>query len=76
MSNGPGAYNTNNVKNLKKNPNATFGKAKRKSMLCNAPLVPGLEKYNGHRVFNKERSLSKENNAPKFTIGNEGKSNI
>jgi len=44
--------------------------------LCNAPKVPGPEKYNGHRKFAQNRPRSNERNAPKFSIGNDGKENI
>jgi hypothetical protein len=51
-----------------------MGRQKRKSLLCNAPKGPGPEKYKGHRKsFNENRPRSNEKNAPKFSIGNDGK---
>lgn len=41
--------------------------------MCNAPKVPGPEKYNGHKKFGHNRQRSNERNAPKFSIGNDGK---
>jgi len=77
VNNGPGAYDINHVRNLRKNPNATMGRQKRKSLLCNAPKGPGPEKYRGHRKsFNENYPRSNERNAPKFSIGNDGKENI
>ena len=69
---GPGAYDINHVKYLKKSPSACFGRTKRntKSLsVCSA----GPQDHNKHYEMTDKKVTSVERNAARCTIGNEVK---
>jgi hypothetical protein len=69
---GPGSYETNSMRLLKKEPMATIGNTLRITGTRESTIVPGPDKYSLHHEFSKKRVSSAERNAPRATIGREG----
>lgn len=67
---GPGTYDTNHVKFLKRNPRIQIGKMERKLTECNL-LGPGPEKYAAHKQMTDKKNLSTERNAIKTIFSSE-----
>lgn len=69
---GPGAYNTNNVDNLKKSTRVTIGNTKRSMIIDDKSLkTPGPDIYNPHKRMTDTRTSSRERNSVRCTIGRE-----
>ena len=69
---GPGEYNTNSIRHLKREPRATIGRQKR-VLGATSRNVPGPNVYNSHVPMTERRSNSAQRNAPRATIGNDPK---
>lgn len=66
---GPGDYDTNTVKHLRRASRVTIGNSTR-TLIETKKNIPGPDIYNSHKSMTDRRSNSAERNAPRCTIGN------